>query len=517
VIAAVDRASAHGEAILKDLIRTRSASGSEGAAAEPESMVGKVFAAARAHGTAVESQAVAPGSENVIEVLAGVGGRAFVIEAHTDAVPEGEAQRWLDGDAYSAAEGWVEYLGHDRVAVEVGGNRYEAAIRPRMSRVWEEHRKERRRRILYGRGSFDNKGCVVSALLALEALALATESTGIQLGGTVIGAYTVDEEESVTGIRSFACAPDSWLATHGHLAGPKDADGMLTQISGVALDGSYGWVPVVGHRGAVQLAITTRGRAAHAATPELGVNAVVAMARIVVALTDGRQEIVDRLEKHMETSVLGHPTLAVGSTIVGGGVRGVRMEGEPVVDRAGVNAIPDWCEATVDIRFPQGRDYPADTEATKGLVVSTVRDYLEQNVQRDGWSYDIREITWGRPVAMAATVETAAALPIVKHERARAAQVLGYEPHLETAPGGTDATFMIHEARIPTIVELGPAGGLSHDVHEFVEIDSVIEGAKILALLAIDELGLADVNSPLAGEAGAKRRMGARTQPPATP
>jgi acetylornithine deacetylase/succinyl-diaminopimelate desuccinylase-like protein len=51
---------------------------------------------------------------------------------------------------------------------------------------------------------------------------------------------------------------------------------------------------------------------------------------------------------------------------------------------------------------------------------------------------------------------------------------------------------MIHEARIPTIVELGPAGGLSHDVHEYVEVDSVIEGGKILALLAIDRLGLAD-------------------------
>lgn len=492
VLDAVLEGAVDAESILIDLIRTRSGSGSEGTAADSSSVVGKVFAAASGHGTVVESQAVAPNSENVIEILPGQGHHTFVIEAHTDAVPEGEMQRWLEGDPYSAAEGWVEYLGDDRIALDMGSARFEATIRSRMSKVWEKYRAPGRRRIVYGRGSFDNKGCVVAALLAMRALAQACARTGLRLGGSVIGAYTVDEEESVTGIMRFACDPDSWLATHGHLSGPTDADGMLTEISGVALDGSYGWVPVVGHRGAVQLAITTRGRAAHAATPELGVNAVEAMARIIVAISDGRTEIATRLENVLETSLLGPISFAVGSTVVGGGVRSVRRDAQPVVDRAGINAVPDWCEATVDIRFPQGRLHPADTEQTKDRVVAAVRDYVDTHVPRDGWTYEIRELVWGPPVAMAPSFERAAALLLVEQERRRAAQVLGYEPELETAPGGTDATFMIHQARIPTIVELGPAGGLSHDVHEFVELDSVIAGAKILALLAIDRLGLAD-------------------------
>jgi len=360
-----------------------------------------------------------------------------------------------------------------------------------MSKVWENHRASGRRRILYGRGGFDNKGCVVSALLAMGALAGATRSVGVELGGSVIAAYTVDEEESVTGIRRFACAEDSWLATEGFLAGPKDAAGMLTEISGVALDGSYGWVPVVGHRGTVQMAITTRGRAAHAATPELGVNAIEAMARVILALCDGRAELASSLGRRMNTSLLGPVTLAVGTTIAGGGVRSVQMEGEPIVHRSGVNAVAGWCEATVDVRFPQGKRYPADNKRTKDLVVSTVREFVEARVIRDGWSCDIRELGWGQPVAMAPSMGDAAALPLVQQARKRAGQILGYEPELETAPGGTDATYMIHEARIPTIVELGPAGGLSHDVHEFVEVDSVIAGAKILALLAIDQLGVA--------------------------
>ncbi len=415
-------------------------------------MVGRVFRAASAHGLKVEAQAVAQNSENVIEVLEGPAGKAFIIEAHTDAVPEGDASRWLDGRPYSAARGWVEYLGSNRVAVEVCGQRFEADIRPRMSKIWERFRTERRREILYGRGSFDNKGCVASALLAMGALAAATAEQGVRLGGSVIGAYTVDEEESVTGIRRFACEKNSWLAERGYLAGPRDAMGMLTEVSGVALDGSYGWVPVVGHRGAVQLAITTRGRAAHAATPELGINAVVAMARILVALSDGQAEIAHRLGSVLEPALLGDATLAVGSTIAGGGVRAVQMHGHPVVERAGVNAVPDWCEATVDVRFAQGRGYPDDSEAAKDAVVSAVREHIDKHVAREGWSYEVSELVWGPPVAMAPTFEAAAALPLVIQERARAKQILGFEPELETAPGGTDATFMIHEARIPSIV-----------------------------------------------------------------
>jgi acetylornithine deacetylase/succinyl-diaminopimelate desuccinylase-like protein len=474
------------------LIQTRSASGAEGTCGDPATVAGQVFAAARQHGTSVESQPVAAGSENVVEVLVGAGPKAFVIEAHTDAVPEGEARRWIDGDAYSGAQGWVEYLGGDRIGLEVGGKRIEAPIRPRMSKIWEKHRRGGRRRILYGRGSFDNKGSVASALLAMEALAAATGKLGVQLGGTVIAGYTVDEEESVRGVRRFACEPESWLATNGFLSGPADSAGMLTEIAGAALDGSYGWVPVVGHRGAVQIAITTHGRAAHAATPELGVSAVEAMARILVALADGRDEIASRFSVFLEPGLLGPATLAIGSTIVGGGVRAVRMEADRVVERAGVNAIPDWCEATVDIRFPQGRHYPDDSEDVKDQVVAVIEDYIDAHVKRDAWSYDVRELIWGPPVAMAPSLGEAAMLPLVRQARTRAAQVLGFEPDLETAPGGTDATFMIHEARIPTIVELGPAGALSHDAHEFVEVDSVVEGAKILGLLALDQLGIGD-------------------------
>jgi acetylornithine deacetylase/succinyl-diaminopimelate desuccinylase-like protein len=491
VIDAVDVRGVAAIDLLRSLIQSPSPSLAEGRADDASSMVGKVFAAACEHGTAVEVQNVAPHSDNVIEELGPRGGQTLVIEAHTDAVPEGDHSRWLNGEPFSGAEGWVTYLGHDEVELDMGADRYRARIRPRMSKIWERFRSDRRRRVIYGRGSFDNKGCVASALLAMDALAAATRATGVGLAGSVVAGYTADEEDGVLGVKRFACDNDSWLAEHGYLGGPRDESGLLTTISGVALDGSYGWVPVIGHRGAVQLAITTRGRAAHAATPELGANAVEAMARILVALSDGIDDIRQALAGVLETSLLGPVTLAIGSTIVGGGVRQVRFEHERVVERAGVNAIPDWCEATVDIRFPQGLRYPLDSEEVKDHVVEAFRRHIARVTAPPSVTHEVRELVWGPPVAMAQTFEAAAQLPLIREERRRAAEVLGFEPELETAPGGTDATFMIHDAKIPTIVELGPAGALSHDVHEFVEADSVIEGAKILALLAISRVGVA--------------------------
>jgi acetylornithine deacetylase/succinyl-diaminopimelate desuccinylase-like protein len=490
VVEEVDRRAADAVTLLRDIVRTPSPSLEAGLASDPSTVAGKVYAAAKLHGSDVHVQNVAARSDNVIEVLGPRGRSAFVIEAHMDAVPAGEVSRWHDGEPFSGAEGWVEYAGNDDVAVQVGGERYHARIRPRMSKIWEKFRRDRRRRIVYGRGSFDNKGCVVSAVLAMDALAAACSAAGARLAGTVIAAYTADEEETVLGVKRFACEPYSWLAREGFLSGPRDENGMLTEISAVALDGSYGWVPVIGHRGAVQLAVTTHGRAAHAATPELGVNGVEAMARIIVSLADGGPQIAAALNDVLEPSLLGPVTLAVGSTIVGGGVRAVRAGADRVVERAGVNAVPDWCEATVDVRWPQGRGYPSDTEEAKNRVVGAIRDHLERTISPRGWTYDVRELVWGPPVAMAPSFAAASSLPMIREERSCAARVLGFEPELETAPGGTDATFLIHEARIPTIVELGPAGGLSHDVHEFVEVDSVVDGAKILALLAISRVGV---------------------------
>ncbi len=483
-----------GVRLLQDLIRAPSYSGLEGTARDSATMVGRVYRAATSHRTEVDVQPVGETSENIVEVIRGVGPRTFLLEAHTDIVPEGEAQRWFEGQPFSGAEGYVEYLGDGQVEIDMGHARYRAVIREQMERVWTQKRADRRRPIIYGRGSFDNKGCVASVLLAMQALAEALPAVGERLNGSVIGAYTVDEEAGCAGIRRFACDDGSWMATHGFMAGPRDAAGFQTEVSGIALDGSYGWVPVVGHRGGLQCVITVHGKAAHAATPQLGVNAVEHMSRLLVHLVNSQDELSARLLRFMDASLLGPPSLAIGTTIVGGGIRAVHRDTTGTrVERGGVNSIPDRCEATLDVRFPAGHEYPRNIAAGYHAVVEVIRSYLAETVHPEGWTYDIQPIAGSAspPVRLGRTLADAADLPMVRRVRDRGQRILGYLPDLAIAPGGTDATLMIHEARIPTLVEFGPAGGLSHDVHEFVERDDVIAGAKILALLALDTLGLA--------------------------
>ncbi len=495
VIDYLDEHDEQGVSILRDLVRIRSLARQEGTVTQSGTVVARLRPElGQAKDVEVVEQVLGPTSQNLVEVIHGPGSwmKCFVIDAHTDTVPEGQPHEWFDADPFSAAEGEVHYLGDRRIRLEVGSHQHEATIRDRMARVWETKRTGRSRSIIYGRGSFDNKAAVASTVMALRALA----ASGVRLGGTLVGAYVADEEESATGVEAVCVGPESLLGQRGFLDGPRDANGLLTQVNGVALDGSYGYTPVVGHRGSALTVINVRGRAAHASTPFLGISAVEKMSRLLVALADGQQELIDeRLLPMMDAELLGPPTLAIGTTIAGGGVRRVSFNGETItVERGGTNAIPDWCEATVDVRYPPGRQYPNDLEMFPSRIGATIEAFLRERVPAEGWTFTVRvpEDRGGFPCALGRNRAEAASHPLVASALRASGRALGYEPDIETAPGGTDATVMIHAGHIPTLVELGAAGGLSHDYHEFVERDMIGAGARVLALMAIDVLGLAE-------------------------
>jgi succinyl-diaminopimelate desuccinylase len=477
VVAYLDEHDADAVRLLKDLVRVRSLARQEGTTAQPGTLVAGLRAElGRTGSTEVIEQTLGPTSQNLIEVLAGTGDACFVIDAHTDTVPEGQADRWFDGNPFSAADGQVHYLGDRRIRLEVGDHQHEVTIRDRMARVWETKRTTRSAPIVYGRGTFDNKAAVASTVMAMRALG----AVGVRLGGTLVAAYVADEEESASGVEAVSVGPASWLGQAGLLSGPTDADGFLTRISGVALDGSYGYTPVVGHRGSAVLVLNVQGRAAHASTPFLGISAVEQMSRLLLALTDGQSELIEqRLLPMMDAELLGPPTLAIGTTIVGG---------------SATNAVADSCTATIDLRYPPGRGYPAGLATFPERIRVAVDAFLRDRVPTDGWSFSLNvpHDRGGYPCALGRTREDAAAHPLVASALRASERVLGYQPDIETAPGGTDATVMIHAGRIPTLVEMGAAGGLSHDYHEFVERDMIAAGAKVLALMAIDVLGLSE-------------------------
>ncbi|MFL5761642.1 MAG: M20 family metallopeptidase [Thermomicrobiales bacterium] len=475
--------------LLRRLIRTGSVTGTEGTHNRRDSVCGLLWESLRDEATLVRSyQSVQPERENIIASLSGRPGQVFVLDAHVDTVPAGRPDQWFTANPLAGIDGSVEYLGSNRVRLSVGEQVVERPIRPRYGRLWEA-RNFKVAPVIYGRGSFDNKGPVAVAYLAIVALADALGRTSLQLEGTLVCGFVVDEEEHMLGTQAFAGGESCWLNCAGLLPALGSGAQFREEITGIALDGSYGFVPVVGHRGISQLLVRTSGQSAHAATPDLGASAVTRMASVLHALDTGSEDLARLLNPLFQDDLLEPASLAIGTTIVGGGIQSVRQEelGRTVI-RTGINVVPDWCEATIDCRHPR----PADRDLqTSGRRISHfVERFAREQTGLESDALSISLLGGGPPCAIAESAEDARSDPLIAAVLKHGEEFSGFEPWIETAPGGTDATVMIHQGRIKTLVEFGPAGAFAHEPHEFVERDQIAIGARILAETIVDVLGI---------------------------
>lgn len=184
---------------------------------------------------------------------------------------------------------------------------------------------------LTARGACDTKGCVAAMLEAVRRVA----AGGRRPAGTEIAFVgLVDEENFQLGSRAYAGRARAREYT-ARLA----VVGEPTRLE-----------VVTAHKGDVWLQLRTRGRAAHGATPHLGVNAVHAMAGVVQLLEGEYRERISRRSHPL----LGHATVNVGS---------IRGGTQP-------NIVPDECVISVD-----RRTLPGETETA---VRKEIRDLLRQ-------------------------------------------------------------------------------------------------------------------------------------------
>ncbi|MBI4326400.1 MAG: M20/M25/M40 family metallo-hydrolase, partial [Chloroflexi bacterium] len=181
---------------------------------------------------------------------------------------------------------------------------------------------------LYGRGACDTKGSVAAMLTALMELARGQSrpaETEVAFAGLV------DEENFQSGSHALA------------------GSGLKADL---AIVGEPTRLKVVtAHKGDVWLRLTTKGKSAHGARPELGRNAVHAMARIV-DLLETQYAAALRRRKH---PLLGCPTINVGA--IKGGTQ--------------ANIVPAQCEILID-----RRTLPGETEA---IVRREIIEFLRRN------------------------------------------------------------------------------------------------------------------------------------------
>lgn len=282
---------------------------------------------------------------------------------------------------------------------------------------------------LYGRGAYDMKGSLAACLSAAEALA----RHGERLAGDVLVAAVADEEWGSLG------------TTEALAAFPTDG-AIVTEPTELEL--------CVAHKGFVWVEVETRGRAAHGSRFEDGVDANLRMGRFLAEL-----EVLEReVRSRRPHPLVGPPSLH--AAILRGGT--------------GLSTYAARCRLDVERRTIPG-ETPADVEAEIAAIADRLRarDSALEIETRIGLSRD--------------PFETAPGSPLAEALEAAGRAVLGRPPPRVGRAYWMDAA-LYGAAGVDTAV-IGPAGAGAHAAVEWVDLDSCVRVAEILARVALDWCG----------------------------
>ncbi len=271
---------------------------------------------------------------------------------------------------------------------------------------------------LYGRGAFDMKGGLAAIMLA------AAEAKKRGLRGDVILTAVSDEEYASIGTSSIV---KRWHA---------DA-AIVTEPTGLDI--------CVAHKGFIWLEVETTGIAAHGSRPDLGVDAIVKMGKVLVGLED-----LDRSLRSAPSHRLLHSGSLHASLITGG---------------QELSSYPERCVLSVE-----RRTIPGETPTS---VESQIRTIFDQVAASDPAFKASLRTTLVRDAFEVSENE-----PIVQVVRRQAASPLGREAAIVGATPWMDSAIL-SAAGIPTVV-FGPGGEGAHAVVEWVDLDQVGRCVEVL-------------------------------------
>ncbi len=289
---------------------------------------------------------------------------------------------------------------------------------------------------LFGRGAFDMKGALAACIEAARAL---TEA-GIGLGGDLLVAAVADEEYASLGTSDLVARRE-----RGEL---RFEAAIVTEPTDLGL--------CVAHRGFTWLEVRTKGRAAHGSRYREGVDANLRMGRVLARL----EALLDNLQARPGHPLLGPPSLHAALLEGGVGISTYAPESTLRIER---RTVP-----------PETR---ADVEAELARILAGLE--AEDPEFEAEWSTLFhREPFETSPEAPIATVVARA----VEAALGRPPAVIGDSPWMDSA--------LLAAAGVDTIV-IGPGGGGAHAAVEWVDVDSCVRLAEILAGSAVRYCGLA--------------------------
>ena len=306
-------------------------------------------------------------------------------------------------------------------------------------------------RRMYGRGANDTKGNLAAMLVAMKAL----KKSAIALSGSVIGGVLCDEEDQMIGVIDFINKGHADKVTAAVICEPQD--GLIC----------------TSQKGAVRASYRITGRMSHGAMPLSGLNCAPAIARIIEGLHG--------LEKKAATAVGCDPHLGWPSftpTVIQA----------PSAGAPQLNVMPGEARVLVDVRTipaQKHQDIRADLRKLSHDVTESVQEHYKQyddllGLQRQPELGVQVDILTDRPCTMTGEND-----PVVQAAAWAARTVSGKPPVFAGVPGATDGTFLWSMKNIPIVTMGAGDRQVPHQIDEWVDLDQLIETAKIYALAAL--------------------------------
>jgi acetylornithine deacetylase len=277
---------------------------------------------------------------------------------------------------------------------------------------------------LYGRGAYDMKGGLAAIMLAARAVKQADWS-----GGELILTAVMDEEHSS-------------LGTEAVVASLQVDAAIVTEPTALRV--------CAAHKGFAWISVQTTGQAAHGSKPDLGVDAIAHMGRVLVSL----ESLAIALAQRPRHGLLG--TGSIHASLIEGGQE--------------LSSYPEYCRLQVERRTIPGE--------TRHSVLSEIEDILSAHSRQDPrFSGQADLMFWRDPF------EVSRQEPIVQVVQRAAREVLDEEPDIYGDTPWMDAA-LLSEAGIPTVV-FGPGGSGAHATTEYGVLSDVSKCAEVLAQVAM--------------------------------
>ena len=286
---------------------------------------------------------------------------------------------------------------------------------------------------IYGRGSEDMKGTICSVLFAVNSVRKCgiTPKINLQLS------FTPDEE---TGGRTGL----GYLVQKGFVK----ADYAMSE--GYSQD-----YVSVGNKGVLWAEVTVNGKSSHASMPHKGVNSFERMTELASRLMKLKDKVSGRKTRyHMRDPVSKSPTFVMGGLLKGG---------------LKVNIVPGESSFSIDRRLiPE-----ENIKGAKEEIIKLVKRF--NDIYKDSHA----EVKFASEERPAISKKDELFFKVVSDS---VKCVVGRPPRFCIMPGATDMRYFMWKG-IPSLGYSAKGGETWHSDNEFVYADSLLDTAKVYALI----------------------------------